>query len=171
MPIIEGSGEVGGLIGRADGSVVSNSYVKGNVMSTSSSIGGLIGFAGGSVSNSYATGAVTGGMRRQGGFIGDIRSGGGVTGKNYFVNSSGGTNGIGGNAGCSSCMRETLSGIRMLTSSVTSWTTGATGNWDFGTTSQSPALKYAQNPTPSPAPRWCGSGALPACGSLIPGQR
>ncbi len=178
---VMGTVNVGGLIGRARGGnrffahSVSNSYATGAVTGTGN-VGGLIGVSHSLVSNSYATGDVMGNSRSAGGLIGFSAFGGSVTGKNYFVDASG-TNGIGSGNACLStdCVSQTAAQIAGLSSTSTppapsGWTTGSTGNWDFGTTSQLPALKYAQNPATT-GPRWCGSGVLPACGTLIPGQR
>ena len=59
---VSGDSAVGGLVGYNDGTV-SNSYATGSVTggNGSSYIGGLIGGSVGTVSNSYATGSVTGG--------------------------------------------------------------------------------------------------------------
>ncbi len=88
---IEGRGEVGGLIGRFNGSVI-NSYATGAVTGKNF-VGGLIGSSPGSfsvINNSYATGAVTG-SSYVGGLIGYTTRGsvinsyatGAVTGKNF----------------------------------------------------------------------------------------
>ncbi len=151
--------EVGGLVGRLLSSVGANASASGSL----------------SVSDSYATGAVSSGGGLVGGFSSYSSSSSSsssvsvsVSGINYFVDSSG-TNGIGsGSCSSSVCVRKTGVQIAALTS-TSGWTTGATGDWHFGTTTQLPAVKYVQNPTTT-GPRWCGSGALPACGSLISGQ-
>ncbi len=175
---VTGTGNsVGGLIGNSSASV-SNSYATGAVATrvvagggtNSVAIGGLIGSSSSSVSNSYATGAVPGTGNSVGGLIGQSHQGSVMgMGTSYFVHASGGGNGIGSGSGSclGTCTKKTIMEIEALPS-VNTW---GSGDWDFGSTAQLPALKYAQNPTASPAPRWCGSGVLPACGSLIPGQR
>ncbi|HEX4532824.1 MAG TPA: GLUG motif-containing protein [Rhizomicrobium sp.] len=65
------SGDMGGLVGYAKGSI-SNSYAAGNVtVSGSSASGGLAGYVTGSISNSYATGnVVSGDLSEVGGLVG-----------------------------------------------------------------------------------------------------
>ena len=72
---------VGGLIGAANQlSVVSNSYATGAVTGVWL-VGGLMGYLSGSLSGSYATGAVTGvsGAIRVGGLMGSLLSGGTIS--------------------------------------------------------------------------------------------
>ncbi len=182
---VSGTRNVGGLIGRSDGSV-SNSYATGAVTGTSSYVGGLIGgFVSGTVSNSYATGIVTGpaGNTHVGGLMGS--SGGSVTGKNYFVDASGGSDGIGGfGTACLSsvCVRKTAADIAALTSSTTGWaistsgTMGTVGNWNFGTATQLPAVLYSGTDCETISGTNNinsneGDAKKVDCGDLLPGQR
>ncbi len=168
---------VGGLIGYAFGASVSNSYATGAVTEGGGNhVGGLIGRSlGSTVSNSYATGAVTG-VSYVGGLIG--RSDDTVTGKNYFVDASGGSNGLGSGTCTGTCERKTAADIAALTSSTTGWaisTSGTTGNWNFGTATQLPAVLYngtscetisgTNNITSND-----GDTSIPDCGDLLPGQ-
>ena len=58
---VTGNHHVGGLVGWADGaSTISNSYASGSVTGSLSDVGGLAGVNLGAISNSYATGSVTG---------------------------------------------------------------------------------------------------------------
>lgn len=60
---VRGSSQVGGIVGVNHGGSVSNSYATGNVSGTSLTtgyVGGLVGYNYGTVSNSYATGNVSG---------------------------------------------------------------------------------------------------------------
>jgi len=68
---VSGSGSVGGLVG-SNGGNVSNSYATGNVSGSTvgMGIGGLVGENSGTVSNSYATGNVSGGSMQTGGLVG-----------------------------------------------------------------------------------------------------
>ena len=139
----------GGLVGRNTGTV-QNSYATGNVNGTTDTdetIGGLVGRNTGTVQNSYATGNVngrTGGDDTVGGLIGS-RSGTGTVENNYRSGTVT-TDETPSAAGTS----ITLANLQALTT-ATGWTTT---NWDFGTTSQLPAVK---------------SG--PAPGVLVVGQR
>ncbi len=182
MGTVTGRDHIGGLIGDSNsGSSVSNSYATGDVTGMGSSeVGGLLGRSDGSVSNSYATGAVMG-TGNVGGLIGFFAgTAGSVTnGRNYFVDGSG-TDGIGGGNTCSSsvCVSQTVGQIAALTS-TSGWTistSGTTGNWDFGTTTQLPAVLYsgagceetiATNDINSNE----GDTSIPDCGDIIKGQR
>ncbi len=176
-----GGDKVGGLIGGFHGSgSVSNSYATGDV--AGNTVGGLLGIfdGSGSVSNSYATGDVTGTGTGTtvGGLLGifDDSDFGSVTGKNYFVDASG-TDGIGGGTGaCLStvCVSQTAVQIAALDSSTSGWTTGSMGNWNFGTTTQLPAVLYSGTSCETIATndinRNEGDTKIPDCGDLLPGQ-
>ena len=55
-----GQNLIGGLVGQNDGGTISTSYATGNVASLNSAVGGLVGGNSGTVTNSYATGLVSG---------------------------------------------------------------------------------------------------------------
>ncbi len=174
---VTGRNYVGGLIGSGNfGGSVSNSYATGTVTGGANGyVGGLIGNLRGSVSNSYATGAVTGGANGDvGGLIGNWYSGS-VTGKNYFADSSG-TNGIGVGKSCSStvCVSQTAAQIAALTT-ASGWTTGSMGNWNYGTTTQFPAVLYSGAGCETIATNDInsneGDASIPDCGDIIKGQR
>ncbi len=95
---------------------------------------------GSKIKNIGVTDAYVVGRDNVGGLIGLAY--GSVTEKNYFVDGYG-TNGIGtGACSVSVCVSQTAVGIAALSSTM-GWTTGAMGNWDFGTTSQLPAVLYS----------------------------
>ena len=141
----------GGLVGNNANSGVSirNSYATGNVSCSSTSsysyAGGLTGFNRNDINHSYATGTVTSttstGTAYAGGLVGRNFSPGTTSGTHYFVDNSG-TSGI-GNGSCSgTCQVKTLAELQGLTSTdVTDW---STNNWNFGTNSQLPRLKYTE---------------------------
>ena len=138
----------GGLVGNNFGAI-SNSYATGSVTFSSSlsHSGGLVGYnSGGSITNSYATGSVgCGGTCPNpifGGLVGENRSGGTITGTNYFVDDQGGTNGVGlGTCAMGAvCQRRTFVELGALTS-VTGW---EASDWDFDTATQLPRLKYTE---------------------------
>ena len=194
----------GGLVGYNHKGPVSNSYAIGEVTASASDSsssdssssdsysGGLVGYNYGPVSNSYATGEVTASASAaysdsySGGLVG-YNSSGTISGTNYFVNSSG-TNGIGSGTCSGTCTQKTLAELQALTSTdVTDW---STDDWDFGTTTQLPRLKYAQieahctNSTyttqetceAAPYSYWlaegdeCNGDTGVTCGDIIPGQ-
>ncbi len=153
-------GFVGGLVGYSSGNI-NNSYATTGTVNTaggSSFSGGLLGYnSSGNIINSYATGSVIGGtVNRAGGFIGN-NDGGMISGTNYFVDSNGGSDGIGSGSCSGTCTRKTLTELGQLTSTP-GWTST---NWSFGTTSQLPALKYTND---------CGGDTGVTCGQLLPGQ-
>ncbi|WP_206193249.1 beta strand repeat-containing protein, partial [Aliarcobacter cryaerophilus] len=92
---ITGNYHVGGLIGNNYGTI-SNSYASGTVSGTSSYIGGLVGdnYAG-AISNSYATGTVSG-DRYVGGLVG---SNAGKISNSYSTGTISGNNNVGGLSG------------------------------------------------------------------------
>ena len=141
----------GGLTGYSLKGTISNSYATGAVDASSSSTsayaGGVVGWINqGTVSNCYATGAVSfsgSNHSRRGGLVG--ANYGNISGTNYFVHNSGGTNGLGVGSCSGTCTKKTLAELQALTSAdVTDW---STDNWDFGTTTQLPRLKYAPTAT------------------------
>ena len=74
--VVGGGDTVGGLVGRQQtGSSISNSYATGSV-SGDSRVGGLVGYTLGTLSNSYATGSVVGGPDGVGGLVGRLSAGG-----------------------------------------------------------------------------------------------
>lgn len=66
---VTGKQEVGGLIGYSEGKI-SNSYATGNVTGNGTDVGGLVGVNGREISNSYAAGSVTGNGTDVGGLVG-----------------------------------------------------------------------------------------------------
>ena len=141
----------GGLVGYGYQGTVSNSYATGDVTSSASDSnsysGGLVGYGyQGTVSNSYATGDVTSSAPTNsysGGLVGYGYQET-ISGTNYFVDSSG-TSGLGSGTCSGTCTQKTLAELQALTSAdVTDW---STDNWDFGTTTQLPRLKYAPTAT------------------------
>ena len=180
----------GGLVGYNQRGTVSNSYATGEVTSSASSNsygGGLVGRNNaGTISNSYATGEVTSSASSNsygGGLVGRNNAGT-ISGTNYFVDSSG-TNGIGDGSCSGTCTQKTLAELQALTSTdVTDW---STDNWDFGTTTQLPRLKYAPTATycsdntyttqetcEDASASWviegCGGDTGVTCGDVISGQ-
>jgi filamentous hemagglutinin family protein len=77
---VSGSSNVGGLVGSNDSSSLSNSYATGAVTGSGDNIGGLVGTnsSSASIANSYATGAVTSSGNNIGGLVG-INNGASIT--------------------------------------------------------------------------------------------
>jgi len=175
--------EAGGLVGFNtifDGSagMITNSYATGNVMG-GSSVGGLVGKNGendssGTITNSYATGAVTG-NELVGGLVGD--NSGTIT--NSYATGSNNINLVVSDTG--TIMNNRHLSLRELQSPTTAtgiYSQWSTADWDFGTETQSPRLKYVvgldtsypacdtdrQPSTEQPSTK------QPSCGSLLPNQ-
>ena len=143
----------GGLVGinsdnQQGTSIIQSSYATGNV-SGASFVGGLVGENATKVENSYATGSVTG-TSNTGGLIGyslpsipDVSAGGSVSASYWDTQTSGKADaGEVGKYGDG----KTTSDLQTPTSATgiyASWTTGSV--WDFGTSSQYPALKADMN--------------------------
>ena len=72
---VEGHGYVGGAAGEFDGSFLTDTYATGNVTGTDNNVGGVVGMvrASSEVKNCYATGNVTGTDYNVGGVVGQVR--------------------------------------------------------------------------------------------------
>ena len=143
-----GNSSVGGLVGyNSGGAAITASYATGSV-SGNSSVGGLVGYnSGGAITASYATGSVSGNSS-VGGLVG-YNSGGGAITDSYWNTDifSAGTDGV----GRTTAQLQSPTGY---TGIYRDWNadldnadrndddaTGADDFWDFGTSSQYPALK------------------------------
>ena len=187
----------GGLVG-FNNKTISNSYATGDVISSAASAasassaysysGGLVGYNNQrTISNSYATGGVTSSASASNSYSGGLvgrNHDGTISGTNYFVDSSG-MNGLGSGTCSGTCTQKTLVQLQALTSTdVTDW---STDNWDFGTTTQLPRLKYAPTATycsdntyttqqtcEDASESWviegCGGDTGVTCGDVISGQ-
>ena len=191
---VSGVHRVGGLVGRHQGRL-SNTYATGNVTlsgSSDNSVGGLIGhfrwFFGGSIRNSYAIGRVipgVGNARNAGGLIGTTTG----TAISSYWNSetSGWFMSAGGVTSKTFLTRQLLSTIGTI--GVTSKTTvelqlplapGTTAtdvyygwserDWDFGSRTQYPALRYVGGGLKACNADISTASALPQCGSLLPNR-
>ncbi len=144
---VTGTKILGGLVGWTRGSI-SSSYSTASV-SGNEDLGGLLGrkHADASVTNSYSTGAVSG-TKNTGGLIGDSGSGTGAVTASYWDTQTSNQSSSSGGSGVTG---QTTSGLQTPTGYsgiYAAWNAnldGQSGNddpWDFGTSSQYPALKY-----------------------------
>ena len=154
--IVKGFGTVGGLVGNGPGSEITSSYASiGSVENRNDIVGGLVGDGRGStITSSYATSMSISGSRDNGGLVGF----GVATTKNLVANitnsywnneTSGVTKTIGSNDLYPEAGRS-IEGLQNSTNAApdmiyADWTTetcpdGMTRAWDFGTTSEYPAL-------------------------------
>ncbi len=146
---VTGFENVGGLVGDNRG-VVTNSYssvtVNGN-----RAVGGLVGFNRNStarITNSYAVGAVSavamlvsGGnsaARTKGGLVGEATADATVTAGYWDAT----TSAQAASAGGAGAVSQNTAGLQSPTSATGIYSTWAAATWDFGTSSQYPALKY-----------------------------
>ena len=144
---------VGGLVGQGDGSITA-SYATGDADGGSGvddSVGGLVGWQdrGSSITASYSIGDANGGAGdddRVGGLVGNQRSGS-ITASWGFGSMIGEVDGIVGSDGNSDRPNGVSSADDLTATNVpASWNEAASntmGAWDLGTTSQPPALSYA----------------------------
>ena len=203
----------GGLVGYQSGGSITASYATGSVEGGTGAgedndvaVGGLVGYqSGGAVIASYATGSVGSGDGGEitlhadaGTLIGlrAYRSNSTITASWGFGSSVGRIGGIGGSVddnGNSDLPNGVTSAAGLTGANVPdSWHAAASstlGAWDFGTSSQNPALNYADydGATMGTAPSYTGghlfhcdsdlastpdgASIIPDCGTLIPGQR
>ena len=180
---VRGGQYPGGLVGAIAGASIFNSYARGNVhrVVMGHSIGGFVGenFSSersGTLQTSYSTGEVTG--RQQRGSVIDFFSGNGcqsaLTFQNYWNEDSAGTSDD--NDQTILCANgKTTSELQSPISNTGIYNLWSLDNWDFGTSSQYPAVRYttATDVLSRPACSDDGSNAsnLPPCGALVVGQR
>ena len=184
----EGFDSVGSLIGINNGNVVA-SYATGNADGGAGNgdfVGGLVGDNGAVVRASYAAGNADGGAGSTdyaGKLIG-LQNGGATHPQSYgFGDVAGGEiAGIDGTAlpsGVSDATDLTDNSSDVTTYAGDAWNSASEqtlGAWDFGDSTQAPALKYADYDGDDGTDYSCGD--LPSdtfttaeCGTLIPGQR
>lgn len=135
---VEGSSDrVGGLIGSFNGGEMLSCYATGEVVSSYIYVGGLVGDNGGTISTSYSTGYVEG-SGSFGGFVG--RNTGSISSTNYWdINTSGIETSAGDATG------QTTTNLQGVTSNTSIYATWSSDAWDFGNSSQYPALKGMPN--------------------------
>ncbi|MXX98823.1 MAG: hypothetical protein F4Y58_02810, partial [Gammaproteobacteria bacterium] len=159
---VSGDDAIGGLVGNSREGDVINSYAIGNV-SGDEAIGGLVGENRRKITDSYAIGEVNGSIRVGGliGLNGDASSA--VIHHSYW------------NAETSGQLTSAAGSSRTTVEMQQPPAPGTTGqtyegwnaaDWYFGTASDYPILKYAQNPNIL-GPRSCDAEGLPDCGDVI----
>ena len=124
--------DAGGLVGANYGATRA-SYATG-AASSSSSVGGLAGINLGTITASYATGAASG-SSRVGGLVGSKFTNSGTTTSSYWDTQTSSQSTSAGGEG------KTTTELQSPTSSTGIYATWDSNVWDFGTSSQYPALK------------------------------
>ena len=126
--------DVGGLLGELDYGTLSSCYARGDVTSNSFYVGGLIGENSRTISTSYSTGEVFG-SSNVGGLVGRVIGASSVNARNYWdVESSD----LSTSAGMATGL--TTSQLQGQTSNAGVYLTWSADDWDFGTSTQYPAL-------------------------------
>ena len=168
------SGNAGGLVGDHDGRrTIRNSYATGRVEGSGNNRGGLVGFNSSriTIENSYATGLVSGSGSNVGGLVGRNSA---TINDSYWLGSSASSGGTGVDANAEKTAEMLTSPIRPGTTPTDVYYDWSTDDWDFGTSNQFPALKYAKstdtnNPACSDTPPQTSSDQ-PQCRTLLPHQ-
>ncbi len=160
--VSSGNQTSGGFIGDIGGGgtgTISSCYATGDVVASSTWAGGFIGQASGTILNCYATGSVTSSSNHVGGFAG--QNYGGIINSCYSIGTIDGSSSVGGFMGSGSAIATdnywdtTTSGIGTSaggTGLTTTQLQGSTSNtgifitwsadaWDFGSSTQYPALR------------------------------
>ena len=136
--------DIGGLVGRNDRGTISASYATGAV-TNQHRVAGLVGMnSGGTITASYATGVVRG-ERNLGGLVGE--SSGTITASYWDTATSGQSRSRGGVGQTTSALQTPTgySGIYAAWNVDLDGETGGDDPWQFGTTSQYPALQVDFN--------------------------
>ncbi len=171
---VSGNSDLGGLAGWNFSGTITNSYATGSV-SGSGDVGGLVGSNSGlfgrnpgTITNSYATGFISRGGSNVGGLVGFInRRYSTITDSYWDVNTSEITVSAGGT---SKTMVELIAGSAQSAHPDRPYYRWSNANWNFGTDTQYPVLKYARgSDTNNRACRREGEPIthLPVCGSLL----
>ena len=175
---------IGGLVGTMDGGSLSDSYSIVNIISDLSGAdtnpftrtGGLVGTAEGAVqiTNSYTAGVhIQKGdtLRATGGLVGSVDSGSTATLIHSYQDATLNPGGL-PNAPTRKTTAELQSPPAAGTTSTETYYGWRDSDWDFGTTEQYPALKYAVgSDSDNPACSADIGSVLPLCGDVVPNQR
>ena len=130
-----GGNWVGGLIGSNQSSEVQSCYAMGNVSTSAGTVGGMVGWNNSPIFTSFSIGTVTG-SSTVGGFVGLQST---ISDANYWDIETSGITESGGGTG------QTTSSLQATTSAVGIYVTWSSDVWDFGTSTQYPALKNMPN--------------------------
>ena len=147
---VNGGAHAGGLAGENYGEIAA-SYATG-VVNGSLYVGGLVGENGGKIAASYATGAVSGSFY-VGGLVG-VSNNGTVTNSYWKTNTSGRLSSGGGIGKSTSDLQSptAYTGIYAAWNVNLDGVAGGDNPWDFGTSTQYPALRYGGHNVSSQRP-------------------
>ena len=128
---VTGNSFVGGLVGWNNGGTISQSYATGSV--SGNRVGGLVGWNNGAIIQTYATGSVTGGAHSVGGLVGWNN---GTISQSYATGAVSGTQYVGGLVGANDNGIISQSYATGAVSGNT-YNIGGLVGWNHGTISQS----------------------------------
>ena len=180
---VSGDSAIGGLVGRnASFATIRNSYGAGEVAGRIAA-GGLVGLNFGTLANTYASGIIAAG-EQGGGLVGNNRNARDAVVNSYAISrvrglrDSGALIGLGSKGVNNSYWDSSTSGqlrsaggigkstaeLQNPTMNIGIYSTWSDSDWDFGTSSEYPQLKYAPgDDSDRPA---CGDAGLPNCGDV-----
>ena len=142
----EGNDDVGGLVGNQFGGSVISSYATGSPHGgeDNDDVGGLVGNQFGDITFSYATGNPKGGsdVDKVGGLVGYQGNGSVISSYGFGTVVNGETLNTHGASPSGVTSASGLTATNSGTSNTNQWSVDA---WDFGTSSQAPALKYVDS--------------------------
>ena len=172
---VSGNSSVGGLVGWHRGRL-RNTYATGDVSLTSESgnrFGGLVGtwITTGSIRNSYAIGRVipgVGNARDVGGLIGNTT--GTVISSYWNTQTSGRSSSAGGDGAIPRSTAQLRSPTDPGATSMDTYYGWSDNDWDFGSSQDYPALRYAGGGLNACNADILTPSDLPQCGSRLPNQ-
>ena len=162
---VSGRMNIGGLVGYTNGGQIKNSYANTRLVQAEDHYaGGLVGQNQlSTISNSYAVSIRIGAhnSERAKGLVG-LNDNGTIRNSYWDTQTSGKMNSAGDGIG------KTTEDLQGPTSAIGIYASWDTTDWDFGTSNQYPALKYAKGDGNNPACSDQAGTDLPVCGSLLP---
>ena len=162
---VSGRMNIGGLVGYSNGGQIKNSYANTRLVQAEDHYaGGLVGQNQlSTISNSYAVSIRIGAhnSERAKGLVG-LNDNGTIRNSYWDTQTSGKMNSAGDGIG------KTTEDLQGPTSAIGIYASWDTTDWDFGTSNQYPALKYAKGDGNNPACSDQAGTDLPVCGSLLP---
>ncbi len=153
---VSGGDNIGGLIGLGRSSIITSSYAAGGSVSGGDEVGGLVGdgFGGSTIiTSSYAAGGAVSGTGDVGGLVG-TGSGSVITFSYWDSDKSGQPSDSDDNLGVNKTTQELKTPTENDPGIYSTWASdmcadGTTRTWDFGTSSDYPALRCTPNGLPA----------------------
>ncbi|MDR0746458.1 MAG: hypothetical protein LBE89_01030, partial [Helicobacteraceae bacterium] len=134
---VKGNQQVGGIVGSAMYSTITNSYSTGNISGTGNYVGGIAGGATGNITNSYSTGNISG-TEGVGGIVGRVANGS-IT-NSYATGNISGTQYVGGIVGYVATGGDITNSYATGNISGTQYVGGVVGSVYYGTVTNNAAI-------------------------------